>query len=1043
MSGEPSTDWRREFGIADADATLFFTTKAEVTAAERTASQAHILRRAFDVLDLDGIYCSANGPLVYFKRVSRIDVSDVADLHRRFWNHGGAPVLVLISPREVHVYSGLVQPAPHVGAAKRIEAFVESLDRTTSALRDFLPAVESGEYFRRNERSFNPANRVDRDLLSSLEATRQELSAVTGALEPRELDALLCRLVFACYLFDRRIVGKSYLEAIDVQHADHLRDILGMKPRSTAKQALYALFRQLGADFNGDLFSTDLTAESKLVSAAYIETLDDFFHGTHVGRHQRSFWPYDFSLIPIEVVSAIYERFLQSSERSEGAFYTPRFLAEIVLDLALSPLASLLGRRYLDPSCGSGIFLVGLFNRLAEEWKRANPGVRNNRRAQELRKILCSSLYGIDINPTACRITAFSLYLAYLDQLSPRDIQELQEHGHRLPRLVHDRSDPTMTNVEGNIWCGDFFDETLPYPTDVDLVIGNPPWGSTATEETAAGRWAASPDHFCPVSDKQISAVFMWKAALHASGAGRICLVLPHGTLFKHSDKAIEFQRAFFQHHAVDHILNLTDYQFFLFADAQHPAIVITYQPHPPESAAHRIEYWTPKTDWLVTRAEVITVMPEDRDTVTTAEVLADLDSEDAPQIWKQRSWATPRDRRLLDRLSSYPRLRDHVRQIRDAASSKPWLIAEGFQPVGKGDDPKKAVKLALPSDLFIDASSRRLDLFLLPRDCTRLPAPEKLVRSRSNKNTDIFRAPHVLVTQGFVGAAFADFAVSFQHAVRGITGPKEDRELLAFLAAYLRSTLASYYLFHTSANWGVSRRKVHVEELLRLPFPLPDALQSSSRAWEIVREASRIVTTAAKKADADFVDRDGIVTNARASTDALMNEYFDLVPNETRLVADTLQIIAPSFRPGKKRRAIVPTMAGSRDADRHEYIQLLCATLNGWSHNSRSRVEGVALASPSLGIAIAVLQKMAPAAPPFKIPDNIDLILAALHRFRSAASHRINTFDLYRGAKVFDGDRLYIVKPIGRRFWTNTAALNDADEIAGTILMHIPQRTA
>lgn len=36
----------------------------------------------------------------------------------------------------------------------------------------------------------------------------------------------------------------------------------------------------------------------------------------------------------------------------------------------------------------------------------------------------------------------------------------------------------------------------------------------------------------------------------------------------------------------------------------------------------------------------------------------------------------------------------------------------------------------------------------------------------------------------------------------------------------------------------------------------------------------------------------------------------------------------------------------------------------------------------------------------------------------------------------VFDRKRLYMVKPIGQRFWTQTAAMNDADEIAGTILM-------
>ena len=80
-----------------------------------------------------------------------------------------------------------------------------------------------------------------------------------------------------------------------------------------------------------------------------------------------------FAAIPVEAISAIYERFLKGSDKLEGAFYTPRFLAELVLDVALANSPSLLGLRCLDPACGSGIFLVGLFNRMAEEWKQANP----------------------------------------------------------------------------------------------------------------------------------------------------------------------------------------------------------------------------------------------------------------------------------------------------------------------------------------------------------------------------------------------------------------------------------------------------------------------------------------------------------------------------------------------------------------------------------------------------------------------------------------------------------------------------------------------
>ena len=170
--------------------------------------------------------------------------------------------------------------------------------------------------------------------------------------------------------------------------------------------------------------------------------------------------------------------------------------------------------------------------------------------------------------------------------------------------------------IEGKIWCGDFFAEGAEYPVDADLVIGNPPWGSTAVEGTPAAKWCANPDHQYPIPDKQISAAFVWKAAHHVADSGRICLVLPHGTIFNHSTTALEFQRSFFKRHAVDHVLNLVDYQFFLFEEARHPAIVMTYRKEAPENRQHAIEYWGPKTDWLVTRAEVIAVMPEDRCTL-------------------------------------------------------------------------------------------------------------------------------------------------------------------------------------------------------------------------------------------------------------------------------------------------------------------------------------------------------------------------------------------------------------------------------------------
>ena len=1042
MNTATAQQWQQEFGIT-VHAGDFFSTEADLNrVTPHSPFPAHVARRAFELLKLDGVLCTPSAPLVYFKQVARIDNAEIAKLHRAFWNHGGAPILAIIAPREVHVYSGFVRPASDADRARRIPAFVQMLERASSELKAFLPAVQSGAFLQRHPLSFDVSHRVDRDLLDSLQATRDKLLALPAAnIDPDALDALLCRLVFACYLFDRDVIGEHYKEQLGLPHAAHLRDVLGLQPTAKAKEQLYRLFERLGTDFNGDLFSDDLGAEASLVSASHIKCLYDFFRGTDAVTGQRSIWPYDFSVIPVETISAIYERFL-APEHRRGAFYTPRFLAELVLDIALSKTPTLLKSRYLDPACGSGIFLVGLFNRMAEEWKRANPDAGNDRRARELRIILCENLSGIDVNATACRITAFSLYLAYLDQLSPRDIELLRLTGHRLPKLLNRVGQSRLSGVEGNIWCGDFFSDTGAYPRDVDVVVGNPPWGSIGDTDSRAKNWCSRSDVTLTVPDKQISAAFVWKASSHVGNSGRVCFVLPHSTLFNRKKSALQFQRTLFTQHSVDHVMNLADYQRFLFGAASHPAIVVSYRKAAPIDKNHKIEYLTPKVDWFATRSEVIAVAPVDQHTVTLEEVLQDLWSPDAPQIWKQRFWATPRDRRMIDRLSLYPRLRDHVRQVREVAPAKPWMVAVGVQDLGPRDDPAAAETIALPSRLFIDAKSSDIDLFLLPSDCEELAVAEYTVRRGSNKTITPFRAPHVLVKEGFGGAAYADFDVSFLFSLRGFSGRPEDRDELIFLAAYLGTALARFFLFHTSSSWGMSRQRVGVDELLRLPFPLPDALTEPQQARRVIKDVKEIYTKTIALASDPFVDRRVLVKESRNSIEKLVDEYFDILPFERTLIDDTVRVIIPSTRPTRSRDG-VPTVKPSTPAQRDGYTNRLCTTLNAWAGEGVVFVDGGTIASDSIGIGVAVIEKSVRGREPRARTREVEDLLATLKRIRDIVSRQLNTFELIRGIKVFEQERLYIVKQIAQRFWTETAALNDADEIAGLILMQHSRATA
>jgi hypothetical protein len=900
-------------------------------------------------------------------------------------------------------------------------------------MRAFLVAVETGEYYHRHRRAFDPRQRVDRNLLRHLEAARELLAEVRASrLDPASLDALLCRVVFTCYLFDRRVIDRKYLEDAGIGGAAGLADILGRKPRARAKADLYALFSQLGEDFNGDLFSEDLEDEARHILPEHLDILEDFIRGTDPKTHQRSFWPYEFGIIPIETISAIYEHFLKAAggreKREAGAFYTPRFLAELVIDTALDGERSLLGKRFLDPACGSGIFLVGLFNRLAEEWGRANPGAGYDAKLRGLTAILKANLYGVDKNRTACLIAAFSLYLAFLDQLSPPDIRRVLKKVKVLPRLV-----TFGTGGEGTIRCADFFADEADPGRRVDYVIGNPPWAEVRDAAAPAATWCAR--RKLPFPAKQIAAAFVWKAPEHLTPGGSVCFVLPYGLLFNHTKSAVEFQGHWFRSHAVGRILNLADFQRFLFEDAEAPALVVRYQEQRPANSGHRIQYWSPKTDWAVTQAEVISILPQDRACLSVREVLDDLRGEDAPLIWKERYWATPRDRRLLDRLRLYPRLRD-IAGLRAKRGSKRWIVAEGYEPFGANDAPESRRQLTLRRTGRIERSTHRLELLLLPEECGVQETLELELR-RAISNADIFSKPLVLLKRGFSNepeVAFANFNVAYRHGIRGIHGPDGDADLLAFLTFYLRSSLARYFLFHTSASWGVSRATVDIDDLMRLPFPLPEQADRPGRAAGIVAEAGELMAAVAREAGQAVLGKDQVVARAQARAELLVAEYFDVDAIEGRLVADTVDIAIPSVRPTRARMD-VPALLPARPDDYGVYVDLLCGTLNDWA-KADYRVHGKAVADGHLGVGMVVLQKTRRGEPPGQIDGATRGVLAALQRLQQGAARGRGTFELARGLKVFDKTLLYVIKPIGRRFWSATAALNDADEIAGTLLM-------
>ena len=1022
---------------------------------------AHHILRAFDkeVLGITGVLCIDARPTIYFRRDSKaLSAAEANHLHRVFWNQGIATVLILADPEHLRIYSAQARPVDKLSANKTPPALIDTrLENVADLLEleQLLHEIASGQYYRDHAQHFDEKQAVDEFLLQNLAAARNRL--VTGVHRFKREEtahALLGRLIFLCYLTDRKVIDWVDYEKEVGKGITDVHQLLETYESKEGWQRLYQLFARLHETFNGSMFDKNLETEARRLKPAHYEVLRQFFSISEVatGQGTLGFWAYDFSVIPVETISAIYENFLSAEDaegkRKEGAYYTPRHLAEMVVDIAIAEDPDWAKRRYLDCSCGSGIFLVTLFNRMASHWVFNNDDATYRKRAEALLDILHNQLCGVDIKRTACRIACFSLYLAFLDQFDPRDIRDFARMAKRerkvLPKLLRYRDSRWREKYNATILQGDFL-ESATTTEKFDYLIGNPPWSGRGTQQLAWKFMRHAPQH------------------LRVNACG--CLLLPAKVFFNKTD---ELQAEWFDAVTVERVVNLSDYSFILFEHAKCPALIVRFTNGTP-GENHRFRYDTPKISGTDCRDGVITILPRDRKWLQQTALLAAASRSQVPSFWKSYFSGGPRDWRLLDLLDEMPKL-DAIAKppSKDKEGKAHFWTSEGIKPNKKGTH-KPWWK---EEHLFLSARSQTTALFVLEKDCE--PVGKRfhpfVERRRDPK---LFTPPLIVVSYGFGKIAYCDFPVLFQHSLRVITSsagkPAEraaDSDLLFFLTAYLRSNLAKYYLFHISANWGIERDKVHLFELLQLPFPLSGDGHAHADAARIVSTTAELARSLRNELAAELeqlhkerekknlpieseefqemlapfsAKRKKKVDVLQAKLEKEIYRYFDLTEEEVALVEDTVEFIEPSSTPANRamvRQAGIPTLEAIEPDDGilDKYALMLTRTLNEWAEDGQLQVEASAAQFDSHPFVLFHLhQTKKPRA--FRYERFSNHIKAVLERIYEASRQKQDRFNYPRAVTFFDGASIYLLKPNTLSHWTRSAALNDADEIFSEVI--------
>ena len=756
-----------------------------------------------------------------------------------------------------------------------------------------------------------------------------------------------------------------------------------------------------------------------------------------------SFWPYDFTYIPIELISGIYDTFLYSEQDNEsdedsddeddsedeitskerrrralGAYYTPLSLVDFVIEETLPAETADPEMAVLDPACGSGVFLMRAYQRLVEVWEQQH---NSSPTAQVLGKILKDSIFGVDIERNAVQIAAFSLYLAMLDYLTNEEIVQGDFH---FPRLK-----------DTNLISADFFSETVDTlfaGKQFDRVIGNLPWGK-GTLTKGASRWLEKRGY--RVAGKQIVQAYLLRAPEFCAAKGEMALLAgAKSTILVASNTYEEFRKQFFEKYHVRAVVNFSSLVYELFVQSISPAIALFYQPRPP-IMQNKIVYGVPKPSSLSQRLGAIVLDAIEVKYLDRAELLA------YPVLWKVASWGNPRDAGLIERLRSLPTLREL-----EKAGLLRGEIVEGFLE-GKIESRKKEA-LWLQGKPFLE--TRKFKSYYIA-EVKETVQSSYFERPRTQ---EIYRGPLALIRRSSCQAAFfdGDF-IAYRDKITGVLGQTGQENLLKWLVAYINSPLARYYHFLTSTSWAVERGTIIHDEYKNMPFLIPD--EDDSRFREVIDHFDQIVHLLTGDGQAIMKDVKTAVQEHETAIAERVFEIYGVAPAERQLVRDMVEYGIGFFKWSKRKtrrlndsdwtkRRIQKPSDLNRPVQHPDtlmlkeyaetFVEVVTALLRYQDQTLNATVykDGVPLSVVGFElVSLADAKEVQVIDSSLRLRETLNKLDHLLLEQHAPALY------MRRHVRIYDIPWLYLVRPSERRFWTRSQARADADSFVAESLSH------
>lgn len=608
---------------------------------------------------------------------------------------------------------------------------------------------------------------------------------------------LLILSLLIAYLEQKDIFEKDYF----CQFLDGAEEFFQVLANGTA---LVALLKALEARFNGNVFSLDDADKQKLTDSRQLNRFSKLVEGREIEGGQLSLWKlYSFQDLPVELISHIYQLFVNDTSVS---VYTPPFLVRLMLEESLSweRLDRLIESKevILDPSCGSGVFLVEAYKRLVLHWRSRNNWKKPN---EKTLKELLKRIRGVDIEEGAIELAAFSLCLALCDALEPQEIRSSI-------KLF-----PGLAGTALHNSC--FFDakENNLVKDPIGVILGNPPFASALKTHGAKRSYESYQKTYGLLPDKQIGYLFLHDAMQMLSNEGILCMLQQYNFLY--NQQSSQFRQRFIAKWDVREILDFISVRgLFQKGDADTKIVVVVAEARQaPENRS--ILHATFRRSGRIDAEQGFDLDYYDMHWIKRDTALK------SDYVWRSNLFGGGRTLDLIKRLKSF-------RTLKDLAQTNSWNYGEGFIEGGRGISKDAAHIVGKPLLRSEGLTSNGID----PSEIT--VAPNK--NYEGPRSEARFTPPMMVIRENMElqHAFWNNGYLTYTQRMVGFCAPKAQAKTLMNLSKWIsvnKESLKAYVALISPSLFIQKATAIQADDIFSIPFPENEELDISDNEKIII----------------------------------------------------------------------------------------------------------------------------------------------------------------------------------------------------------------